>query len=125
VGEDVIKLRWVLLALYGIIVLGLLGTALTQTLGSPVWLGFFNVLGNEPVWTIVVLLATVVSQAVFVFCSCATNTEENRGRRPNKKIEEHHLKTSFKMNSHPGREVFQSGQFSSVLTSSDRKALVW
>ena len=68
-----IKLRWVLLALYAIIVLGLLGTALTQTLGSPVWLGFFNVLGNEPVWTIVVLLATVVSQAVFVFCSGTIN----------------------------------------------------
>ena len=70
---DMIKLRWVLLALYAIIVLGLLGTALTQTLGSPVWLGFFNVLGNEPVWTIVVLLATVVSQAVFVFCSGTIN----------------------------------------------------
>ena len=66
---DMIKLRWVLLALYAIIVLGLLGTALTQTLGSPVWLGFFIGLGNEPVWTIVVSLATVVSQAVFVFCS--------------------------------------------------------
>jgi hypothetical protein len=63
---DMTKLRCVLLALYAIIVLGLLGIAFTQTLGLPTWPGLFNSLGSEIIWTIVVLLATVISLELLV-----------------------------------------------------------
>ena len=55
---DMTKLRWVLLALYLIIVLGLFG---------------MEGLEGDPVLTIMVLLATVMSQAVFIWCSGTIN----------------------------------------------------
>jgi hypothetical protein len=71
---DMAKLRWVLLGLYTVIVLGLFGIAFTEVLDLPFWLWpFGEMCGGEPFWTIGVLLATVISQAVFVFCSGTIN----------------------------------------------------
>lgn len=70
---DMTKLRWVLLAFYLIIVFGLFGTGLTGVLDLPVGLQFFDGLEGDPVLTIMVLLATVMSQAVFIWCSGTIN----------------------------------------------------
>ena len=71
---DMTKLRWVLLGLYTVIVLGLFGIAYTEVLDLPLWLWpFAEVCGDELFWTIGVLMATLVSQAVFVFCSGTMN----------------------------------------------------
>ena len=70
---DMSKLRWVLLTLYAIIVLGLLGIAFTETLDLPMWLLLFNALESELAMTVVVLLATLISQAVFVFFTGTIN----------------------------------------------------
>ncbi len=69
---DMAILRWVLLALYAIIVLGLFGIAYTEVLDVPCWLWPFAAASEEGVLCIIgVLLATVISQAVFIFC-CGT-----------------------------------------------------
>jgi len=71
---DMAKLRWVLLALYALIVLGLLGVAYTEALELPPWLWpFAEVCGDELFWTIGVLMTTLISQAVFIFCSGRMN----------------------------------------------------
>ena len=70
---DMTKLRWVLLALYVIIVLGLFGMPFTDALDYPDWLLAFELLGDDLILVIVVLLATVISQTVFVFCSGTIN----------------------------------------------------
>jgi len=70
---DMSKLRWILLALYAVIVLGLFGIAFTGALDLPVGLLLFNVLESEPILTTVVLLTTVISQAVFIICSGTIN----------------------------------------------------
>jgi hypothetical protein len=71
---DMTRLRWVLLTLYTLIVLGLFGIAYTEALDLPLWLWpFAEVCGDELFWTIGVLMTTLISQAVFVFCSGTMN----------------------------------------------------
>jgi hypothetical protein len=71
---NVTRLRWVFLGLYTLIVLGLLGIAYTEVLDLPLWLWpFADVCGDELFWTIGVLAATLISQAVFIFCAGTMN----------------------------------------------------
>jgi NAD/NADP transhydrogenase beta subunit len=67
---DIKHLRWVFLGLYIAIVLGLLAIAYTEEHELPEWLWL---LPEQFGWAIVVVLATVISQALFVFCSGTIN----------------------------------------------------
>ena len=71
---DMTKLRWILLGLYTVIVLGLFGIAYADVLDLPEWLWpFTEVCEDDLFWTIGVLMTTLISQAVFVFCSGTIN----------------------------------------------------
>ena len=65
VKSDMKVLRWVLLGLYIVLVIGLLGIGYSGN--SPEWIFLtLDVLEGEPFWTIFVLAVTVISQAVFI-----------------------------------------------------------
>lgn len=70
---DIRYLRWVFLALYATIVLGLFATAYVTALPLPGWLWPLEGLRGHTFWTISVLLVTVVSQALFVFGAGTVN----------------------------------------------------
>ena len=71
---DIRHLRWIFLGLYVVIVAGLFATACSREDNLPQWIccGPFR-LGADAFGTTVILLITLVSQALFVFCSGTIN----------------------------------------------------
>jgi len=71
---DMKNLRWFLLGLYGVIVVGLFAIAYTRVFKLPYWLWLFAVMLRDDLsLSIGALLAMVISQALFVLCLCTTN----------------------------------------------------
>jgi hypothetical protein len=71
---DMKNLRWILLGLYGVIIIGLFAIAYTRVFTLPYWLWFFAVmLPYDLSLSIGALLAMVMSQALFVLCLGTTD----------------------------------------------------
>ncbi|UCF80609.1 MAG: hypothetical protein JSV08_08905 [Acidobacteriota bacterium] len=72
-------LRWIFLGLYVVIVTGLFAMAYEELL--PEWSWLFIAFGDNAVWTTIVLLVTVASQALFVYGAGTINLCRPIGRR--------------------------------------------
>ena len=71
---DMKNLRWFILGLYGVIVIGLFAIAYTRVFKLPDWLWLFAVmLWDNLSLSIGTLLGMVMSQALFVLCLGTTN----------------------------------------------------